>query len=220
MKLRLMPTPAVGALGLLLTLSLGGAHAQTSKNVAGGASGASVKTASATLAPTPSAVLPAGGGIDDADAASVSVPGLLTANALSSSATGIVGENAATAQGVAGASGVNILNGLITAKSVVALASSSSNGRKASSNPSGSTIAALVVNGVPMGTIEPAPNTTINIPGVGAVILKEVRLGGDGVRSSSIQVNMIHVVLKDALTGTPTGDIIVGSAQSAASFAR
>jgi hypothetical protein len=132
MKLRLMQTPAVGALGLLLTFSPG-ETAQTSKSVAGGASGAAVKTATATLAPTPSAVLPAGGGRGDAEAASVSVPGLLGANALSSSATGGVGENAASAQGVTGVSDVNILNGLITATSVVALASSRSNGRNATS---------------------------------------------------------------------------------------
>ena len=220
MKRRLLQTPAVGALGLLLTLSPGGAAAQTSNSVAGGASGAAVQTASGTLAPTPSAVLPLGGGRGAAQAASVTVPGVLAANALSSSTTGVVGENAASAQGLAGASDVNILNGLITAKSVVALASSASNGMRAGSNSIGSTIVALVVNGAPMGTLAPAPNTAIDIPGVGTMILNEVTLGGDGVRSSSIRVNMIHVVLKNALTGAPTGDIAVGSASSSATFTR
>jgi hypothetical protein len=34
------------------------------------------------------------------------------------------------------------------------------------------------------------------------------------VSSSGITVNMIHVVLVDALTGAQTGEIVVGSASS------
>src|SRR3989475_708055 len=50
--------------------------------------------------------------------------------------------------------------------------------------------------------------------GVGYVLLNEQIPSGDGVTSSGLTVNMIHVVLLDALTGAQTGEIIVGSATS------
>jgi hypothetical protein len=45
-------------------------------------------------------------------------------------------------------------------------------------------------------------------------VLNEQIPSGDGVTSSGITVNLIHVVLQDALTGAQTGEIIVGSAAS------
>src|SRR5258708_4839353 len=41
---------------------------------------------------------------------------------------------------------------------------------------------------------------------------------GDGVHTSALSVNMIHVVINDRLTGTITGDIIVASAHSDVNF--
>jgi len=66
------------------------------------------------------------------------------------------------------------------------------------------------------------------LPGVGYVVLNEQIPTGDGVTSSGLTVNMIHVYLQsitggivDPLTGqgiggitTTTGEIIVGSATS------
>lgn len=71
-----------------------------------------------------------------------------------------------------------------------------------------------------------APNTRINLPGVGYVVLNEQLRSGDGWSSSGIAVNMIHVVLQSVTGGsctilgclpgvlTTTGEIIVGSASS------
>jgi hypothetical protein len=77
-----------------------------------------------------------------------------------------------------------------------------------------------VINGVPLGfgDFAAAPNTRIDLPGVGYVLLNEQSSVGDGLRTSGLSVNMIHVVLLDALTGAKTGDIIVGTASSSASF--
>ena len=71
----------------------------------------------------------------------------------------------------------------------------------------------LVVNGTPI-TTDLSPNTQIPLPGVGYVVLNEQARTGDGVATSGITVNMIHVVLQDALTGAKTGEIIVGAASS------
>ena len=50
------------------------------------------------------------------------------------------------------------------------------------------------------------------------MILNEQIASGDGVHTSALTVNMIHVVLNDPLTGTITGDIIVASAHSDVNF--
>ncbi|TMI34526.1 MAG: hypothetical protein E6H41_12795, partial [Betaproteobacteria bacterium] len=63
----------------------------------------------------------------------------------------------------------------------------------------------------------PPPNTTIPIPG-GAVILNEQIFEGDGVHTSALTVNMIHVVLTEPLTGAITADIVVSSAHSDVNF--
>ena len=81
----------------------------------------------------------------------------------------------------------------------------------------GSTLVGLVVNGASYGDEAPTPNTQVNLPGVGYVVLNEQIPTGDGVHSTGLTVNMIHVYLIGPL-GTPTGDIVVGTAQSAASL--
>jgi hypothetical protein len=69
-------------------------------------------------------------------------------------------------------------------------------------------------------TTDVAPNTRVNLPGVGYAILNEQVPAGDGVTSAGLKVNMIHVYLQ-SLTGgilggvlTTTGEIIVASATS------
>jgi hypothetical protein len=151
-----------------------------------------------------------------------SPPGLaqLKTNAMGVSTTGVVGKNASTAQGRSTLSNIDVLSGLVKAEQVTAVSSSASNGRKASSNALGSQILGLVINGVAMGDLTPAPNTSINLPGIGEVILNEQLPTGDRIKTSGLQVNMIHLVQKDPLTGAAVGDIIVGSATSAARFTR
>ena len=144
----------------------------------------------------------------------------LSAKLMGSTVSGAVGKNAATSQGKSSVAGVDILGGVIKADQVLAVASSVSNGGKASSNAAGSQILGLVINGVAMGDLTPAPNTIIGLPGVGDVILNEQVPAGDGVTATGLQVNMIHVVQKDPLTGGKAADIIVGSAASGARFKR
>ncbi len=123
---------------------------------------------------------------------------------------------------------MNILNGLITADEVVANVMSSASEGGAFSSADGSTFTNLAIAGVGSlsGDSPLAPNTNINLPGVGYVVLNEQIPTGDGVTSSGLTVNMIHVYLQ-SLTGgactplgclpgvlTSTGEIIVGSAAS------
>lgn len=205
--------------GFVLTLREP-AVAQYSNSIAGEAFGAFVQTTTALLAESPRVILDPASGIADAAAASLGVPGVLAAESLGSITTGVIGENAATAQSSSTLQNVNILSGLITAKAVAGLASSASNGSTASSNGAGSAFVGLVVNGISLGDGAQSPNTQINIPGIGTVTLNEQIGRGDGRIASGLTVNMIHLTLKDALTGAPTGEIIVGAARSDAAFVR
>lgn len=210
----------LGALGLLVGLSTGAAAVATAQSVSGGAFGAYVNTAQASQSRSPLAVLPAvaapNGDMAEASAASLAVPGALTADLLTAVTSGSVGDDRRTsAQSVATAANVNILNGLITATRVIGVVSSIGDGFRAASDANGSTFQNLVVNGVLVAADGPvAENTRVNLPGVGYVLLNEQIRSGQGNHSSQLTVNMIRVVLQDADTGAQTGEIIVGSASS------
>jgi len=166
----------------------------------------STPTASST---SPLAVLPTDGSLGSNSAPSVSVAGLAGADNLFAIATGSEG----SAESNSTLENVSLLSGLITADGVMALASSALSNGAASSNAEGSLLDNLVVNGASISS-DVAPNTQIDLPGVGYVVLNEQIPSGDGVTSSGLTVNMIHVVLLNALTGAQTGEIIVGSASS------
>ncbi len=201
---------AILAVGLVLPMSwtAGSVAAQTARSYG-------VKVSTATINQTASsAVLPLGGDQAQNSSQSIAIGGLATAQ----DAFAIVNGDAdptygSTAVSSATLGAVNLLSGLITTDGVVAVASSWIGSDATGSDGEGSSLANLVVNGVSVD--DPAPNTTLALPGVGYVILNEQIPTGDGVTTTGITVNMIHVVLQNALTGVQTGEIIVGSATSA-----
>ena len=216
------PARLRGTLWLLIGVTAVLASVAEAQSVSGKVYGAFVQspvgTQQSAVAVLPAVTADDGAMADDA-ADGLSVPGTLTTDALTGTTSGGIND-AAAAQSVATVFNVNLLNGLITASSLTATVSSTSDGAQATSNALGSTLADLVVNGVPLtsgdGTI--APNTRVALPGVGYVVLNEQLPTGDGVRTSGLTVNLIHVVLQNALTGTQTGEIIVGSASSNATM--
>jgi len=196
---------------LALALISGTLHAQTA--VSGQALGASVKTLATNLQ-SGQVTLPAGGGFVSADVDALGAPEIAV-DALTTMTSGMSDAQASTAQSTAHLEHVNILSGLITAETVIA-ATSSWVRDAAGRNAEGSSFTNLVVNGVPLGTGDylPAPNTRVDLPGVGYAVLNEQIASG----ASGIKVNMIHVVLRNPLTGLTTGEIIVASASSSAGF--
>ncbi len=201
---------ALAALGAISghTLPAGRWQAQTSYGVGGQGYAAVVNLATGTQQF-------AGAALADLDNAAVA--NTFTASTLTSITTGMADSAGASAQTTAEAADVNILNGLITARQVLAVAASYGDQQGAASEAGGSMLLGVVVNGVPLAADDatPAPNTRTDLPGVGYVVLNEQTVTGDGVHSSSMTVNMIHVYVRDALTGVTTGEIVVGSAQSA-----
>ncbi len=206
------------ALGLIVGLSVGLASAARAQSAASGqAYGAYVSTPTASLGQSPLAALSnvTDGDISTASADALSVSGALSSSFLNSRTVGSAGGAGASAQSIASVANVDLLSGLITAKEVIASATSTSSGSGASSNSNGSTFENLVVAGLPVtsGDAPVAPNTRMDLPGVGYVVLNEQIPTGDGVTTSGVTVNMIHVVLTNLL-GAKTGEVIVGSATS------
>src|SRR4029077_494625 len=222
----------LAALGLLVGLTAGFAVVGAAQSVAGQAYGTYVNTPLGSSGQSPLALLPAVSGTDGAEAdaagAALSVAGVLSSDFLNSITSGEIGTGETGAQSTASAASVNILNGLITADEVVANVMSSASQGGAFSNADGSTFTNLAIAGVGSlaGDQPVAPNTNISLPGVGYVVLNEQIPSGDGVSSSGLTVNMIHMYLESVIGGactplgclpgpvTKTGEIIVGSASS------
>jgi hypothetical protein len=213
----------LAAIGLVVGLTVGFAVAGAAQSVTGQAYSTYVNTPVATSGQSPLAVLPAVSGTDGAlahaEGSALNVPNALSSAFLNSVTSGELGTTEAGAQSTASAADINILNSLITADEVVANVMSSRTASGAVSNANGSTFQNLVVAGVRVtsGDGPVAPNTNITLPGVGYVVLNEQIPTGDGVTSSGVTVNMIHVYQQTVGAGGPTtiGEIIVGSATSA-----
>jgi len=190
-------------LALLLVAAPGFLMGQLPQSATAKSFGVSIRTATINQT-TPSAVLPGDGSLAQAQASEINVASSLSVHDAFAIATG-EGSAPADAGSSATLGSVRILNGLITADAVVAMASSTPEG----SSTEGSSIANLVVNGTTV--TDPAPNTRVDLPGVGYVVLNE-----QTTTSGGVTVNMIHVVLQQpGLTGPrTTGEIIVGSASS------
>src|SRR6266513_386960 len=203
---------SLAAIGLLV-----GASSAHSNSVSGEAFGISVNAAGVRVGPTPHVVLPPDGGMVSDQLLNISVPNAAASTTLGVVTTGSIGPSTASAQSSATVENVNLLNGLVTSRIVVAMSSSTADGSTATSTSAGSTLIGLSINGSSPTDVTPPPNTRISLPGV-TVILNEQIFEGDGVHTSALTVNMIHVVLNDPVTGTITGDIIVTSAHSDVNF--
>ena len=218
----------LAALGLVVGLVAGLAAAGSAQSVGGQAYSTYVNTPLGSSGQSPLAVLPAVSGTDGAEAdaagSALNVVGALSSDFLNSITSGEIGTAEAGAQSTSSAASVNILNGLITADEVVANVMSSASQGGALSSADGSTFTNLVIAGVGSlsGDQPVAPNTNIPLPGVGYVVLNEQIPSGDGVTSSGLTVNMIHVFEQSPILGLlgqvlgyqTVGEIIVGSASS------
>jgi hypothetical protein len=211
---------SLAAIGLLVGLTAGNAGAWNfapANSVSGEAFGVSVNATGVRVGPTPHVVLPPDGGMVSDRVLRISVPNVAASGTLEVVTTGSIGPATASAESSATVEQVNLLNGAVAAQLVVAMSRSTADGSTARSTAEGSTLVGLSINGSAPADVMPPPNTTIPIPG-GVVILNEQVLERDGVHTSALTVNMIHVVLNDPVTGTITADIIVASAHSDVNF--
>jgi hypothetical protein len=143
--------------------------------------------------------LPAGGGNLKTSLASVNVPGLVSADVLSSATSG----SGASSQSQSSAANVNLLGGLVAADLVKSNSNATCSGGQATVTGN-SELVGLVVAGQPVVTVN--PNVGLSLPGGISVIVNEQTSSPSG-NTGAITVNALHV------TG-PGVDIVVASAHS------
>lgn len=190
------------------------------QSVGGRAFGTYVNSGGVTTQ-SPVATLPATGGYAVGEAETFGVPSSVDARWLTAVTTGDVSRSVSSSQSTSELENVSVLGGLITADNVTSIALSYVNASGAASNAAGSGFVNLVVNGVPI-TTDVAPNTRVDLPGVGYAILNEQSRTGDGWTTSGITVSMIRVVQQQPILGAlgqiigyqTVGEIVVGSASS------
>ena len=166
--------------------------------------------------------------------AAVPPPGgsIVKATVLTASSTSTVdpATNTATDTGVAETAGVNLVSGLVTADTVLGVATAQASGFNSSFSAAGSVFQNLVVNGVQINNVN--PNTTIDLPavqfGAGSFVKLREEIGSSSqpapgqlagrTYAADLSVNMIRVHITSL---APTGealDIVVSHAQAHADF--
>lgn len=138
---------------------------------------------------------------------------LLSTGTVTTNATTSATSTKAQSQTNATTQGVDLLGGAITADAVVAQSTTSHTAAGFAVDETGSNLVHLRINGTPYA-VTVAPNTTINLVGLGTVVLNEVKSDIDHV-GASLTVNMIHVTLTVPNPLAPVGtEIIVSHATS------
>ena len=152
---------------------------------------------------------------NDNTVANASSPPLFTTGVINTTADGnILQGNTLQAMATADVHDANLLAGLITADEVKAVSTTTHDNSGFHTSAAGSTFVNLVVAGIPI-VVNPPPNTQINLPGFGRVVLNE-QITRINARSASFTVNMIHVFITQAnILNIPVGtQIVVAHASS------
>src|SRR5947209_3241063 len=144
-------------LAVMCGFTLASARVEAQAGGVMGSGAAAVVTTTTGAQQFASVGLPSAGGMADSELASVAVPSTLSADGLVSITTGQLDQTLVSTTTTAEAANVSVLNGLITARAVLAVATSYANGVGATSESDGSTLVGLVVGGLNYGDVSPAP---------------------------------------------------------------
>ncbi|MEO3942061.1 choice-of-anchor P family protein [Paenarthrobacter nicotinovorans] len=153
--------------------------------------------------PTAVAYLGCSGGTGSANVAGANIPGLLTVGASSTKTSGVLTPQPKSVV-TNTLAGLNVLNGLIQADAIKAETSATrAAGATTATLTDTSTFTNLRITGLPAINASVAPNTVVQVAGLGQVTLHKVSKS-----SSSIIVTMIDIVLNQPLGALPTGSRI------------
>ncbi len=176
--------------------------------------------------------IPATGGFDHQDLNEATIGSVVSAEAAMSESSGALSATNSTASSFAQVTGVCLPTPGCTTISATAVKSQSNSTADggASSNGDGTELIGLVVMGTPMSA-NPPPNTTMELPGIGFVILNEQFCDNNGTLAancsdgtvagnSGLTVRAIHVfvTVPANLAGLQEGEAIVAEAHSDATF--
>jgi hypothetical protein len=133
--------------------------------------------------------------------------GAVTASGLQASATHTTGRSVETASGTKARltsriSGVNLLGGVVRARSLVSVASAARTNGHLTRSSAGTSIGSLTINGTSRSASAPA-NTKVSIPGVGTLWIHRVIRTAKG-----LQVYALQLVLNTDRSGLTKGTVI------------
>lgn len=153
--------------------------------------------------PTSYATVLCSGGTTSANVAGSTIPGLLSAGTFTTTTTGVLtpGPKSTVSNTT---TGLNVLNGLVQVDTIKAETSASralEGGQVTLADTS--SFVNLRIAGLPAINASVAPNTVIQVPGLGQVTLHKVTKSSTG-----IAVTMIEIVLDQGLGALPTGSKI------------
>ena len=165
------------------------------------------------IPPTPYVELPPEGGEQFEQALSLDLNGLLTVGVLTAYTVGEVNEEEgfAYAISVADAAEVTLLD-LITLQVVTAVSTSWAGDGFAGSTSEGSSLLGTI--GLIDIKVTPEPNTEIKLLGI-RIVLNEQFLETDGMCTSALTVNMVHIYGDGTLLD---GELVIASAHSDVNF--
>jgi hypothetical protein len=151
-----------------------------------------------------------GGNILTNAVSAVNVPPIVTSGTVTDTAQGTVSSTLASAETTSTVQSASLLDATVTANLVVADAHASSTGGSVTLSDEGSSIVNLVINGTPYSG-DPAPNTKVQLPGIGTLWLHRVIQ-----TPNSIEIRMIEIVVtKDNPLGLQIGtDVRVAVAEA------
>jgi hypothetical protein len=178
--------------------------------------------------------IPPNGGLDHQNLEAVEIVGALQAGASQSESSGGITSSSSTASSFSQASGVCLApaGGSCTARATVvkAQSNSSAQGSGASSNSAGTQLVGLVVMGTPV-IANPPPNTVIDLPGIGFLIVNEQFCDNQGTLDANCSDGLIFghagltvralrlvVTVPENALGLQTGQVIVAESHSDAAF--
>ena len=95
-------------------------------------------------------------------------------------------------------SGINLLGGRVRAKSIKAVAHTDADARTIRSNAKKSEFVGLSILGHAVRNSDVQAGSRTDLPGIGYLLLEDVRRGGDGVSSGSLTVNMVTIVVQES----------------------
>lgn len=177
--------------------------------------------------------IPANGGLDHQDLDEATIGSEVSAGASVSESSGELTATSSTASSFAEATGVCVPTpgcATIRATAVKSQSNSTAGASGASSDDAGTELVGLVVMGTPVSA-NPPPNTMIELPGIGFVILNEQFCDNNGTLAnncsdgtvaghSGLTVRAIHVFVTVPANpaGLQEGEVIVAEAHSDATF--
>lgn len=165
-----------------------------------------------TSAPTANAGVPCAGGTTRNELAGVNVPLLLNAGTTETTAVGAKNSTSEWTKVTNRTAAPRILGGLVSADAIVAeskVTRSRSTGRTTYADTS--KFVGLKIAGQPVADVDLAPNSTVEIPGVAKVVIRQRTMG-----NSSMTITMLRVELLKGVAGLPIGSVVeVGYSRSA-----